>query len=164
LGGALGQRWRLLQIRSFARRRTWSREVRREVSGQQNAICIAMSNSCATTLVVEDDPANRAALVRLLQYSGVLVDWADGVAMAIEKLKNGPKVVLLDVHLSDGLGTEVLEYIRAHGLALKVCVMTESANGQTIEQVKAMRPDEVIVKPCHAKRLVEWVHAAHKSA
>jgi CheY-like chemotaxis protein len=120
-----------------------------------------MSNQVATTLVVEDDRANRAALVRLLQYSGLLVDWTDSVAGALEKLKARPKVVLLDLHLPDGMGTTILEHIRANDLPTKVCLITGSANEQTIEQIKTLGLDEVILKPFHAQRLLDWVRQAH---
>ena len=112
------------------------------------------------TLVVEDDRVNRSGLVRLLQYSGILVESAATIAEALDKLKLRPSIILLDLHLPDGVGTRVLEQVQTMTPRPKVCVLTGSATSETLSQVREMGPDEIMLKPVHYEPLLEWVKSA----
>ncbi len=114
-----------------------------------------------TTLVVEDDATNRVGLVKLLQYSGLLVDSAETVAAALAKLRSKPRTVLLDVNLPDGTGEEVLSHIRTNDLPSKVCIITGSADTKRIEDLNRFRPDAIFIKPFAPGELLDWVRKAH---
>ncbi len=66
-----------------------------------------------TLLIVDDHPAFRRAARRTLSAGGYdVIGEADGVAAAraaLNELK--PGVVLLDVHLGDGMGFEIAEWL-----------------------------------------------------
>jgi CheY-like chemotaxis protein len=120
--------------------------------------------SAAPILVVEDDPANRAALVRLLQYGGLLVESALTVAQALEKLKNArPRIVLLDLHLPDGSGARILEAVKQMEEPPQVCVLTGSATPQTLQELQQLCPHHVLLKPFHPEQVMQWVRGAHAS-
>jgi CheY-like chemotaxis protein len=115
----------------------------------------------AITLVVEDDRANRLGLVRLLRCSGHQVESASTIAEAMEKLNATPSTILLDLHLPDGNGAQVLERVRARKLAAKVCVLTGSASGDALDALIPLRPDAIMLKPFHPQRLLDWVREAN---
>ncbi len=89
-------------------------------------------------LVIDDDPATRALLVRLLAQRTVEVHTADGgragLAMADEI---GPDVVLLDLRLPDIDGVSVLEALKSRHPDTGVIIMT--AFGQVERAVEAIR-------------------------
>jgi DNA-binding NtrC family response regulator len=89
-------------------------------------------------LVIDDDTATRALLLRVLAQGAVEVHAAangqDGLRMADEI---GPDVVLLDLRLPDLEGLSVLETLRARHPESSVIMMT--AFGQVERAVEAMR-------------------------
>ena len=129
--------------------------------GQRHGLRIAsitrMGLNGTTVLVVEDDAVNRAGLVRLLQYEGLLVEYASSVADALSKLSARPAIVLLDVNLPDGSGVELLRHIRSKRVPAKVCILTGSAQPDTLEQIERLQPDGLLLKPFHPQELLKWV-------
>jgi len=113
------------------------------------------------TLVVEDDDDNRVLLVRLLRQHGLQVESASTVAGALEKLARRPRVVLLDMHLPDGTGAEVLEQIRRDKGDSAVAIVTGSAEPEALEELRAFGPDAVFIKPFALEQLCEWVRSMH---
>src|SRR5688572_13335032 len=117
---------------------------------------IKMHDRLPRTLVVEDDDASRTALVRLLQHDGHFVESASTVADALQRLKNRPDVVLLDLHLPDGSGAQVLEQIRAKQMQAKVCLLTGSSTIESLAELNHLRADEIMLKPVNPKRVALW--------
>ena len=109
-------------------------------------------------LVVEDNRLSRQCLARLFQYSGIEVDSANTVSLALEKLDRNPRIVLLDVDLPDGSGSEILAHIRRHRLPIKVCVVTGSVGSSHF--LEGLNPDAIFVKPYHAEDILRWVAQA----
>ncbi len=66
-------------------------------------------------LLIDDDESNRLTLSVLFEEEGYAVDVAASFAEGSERVRAGGTwdVVLLDQHLGDGLGTELLPRIRA---------------------------------------------------
>ena len=88
-------------------------------------------------LVVEDEPLLRRQLSAHLEQAGADVTKADTVAAARQWLQDGQfEFVLLDVNLSDGLGTDLLRE-KVFPPATAVIVMT--ANGGVASAVEAIR-------------------------
>jgi CheY-like chemotaxis protein len=112
------------------------------------------------TLVIEDDRANREALVRLLKVTGRVVYSAQTVADAMEQLKHSPRACLLDVRLPDGSGLAVLARIRSMHLRTKVALLTGSIDEQSQPEVAESRPDAVFIKPVPAATVLDWVDRA----
>ncbi len=98
-------------------------------------------------LVVEDEPLLRRQLSAHLEQAGADVTKADTVAAARQWLQDGQfEFVLLDVNLSDGLGTDLLRE-KVFPPATAVIVMT--ANGGVASAVEAIRlgATDYLVKP-----------------
>jgi DNA-binding response OmpR family regulator len=76
-------------------------------------------------LVVEDDEKLSLSMQRFLTLRGFQVRLAHTEATALELLEEGPPdAAILDVHLPDGSGLDVLERMRDEGAAIPVVVVT----------------------------------------
>ena len=81
--------------------------------------------NCHRALVVEDDPAIRRLVEKLLQRRGIVIDTAHDGRQAIEKIAAGDfSVVILDLMLPEVNGYEVIDYIKSRGLPLPVVVVS----------------------------------------
>jgi DNA-binding NtrC family response regulator len=104
-------------------------------------------------LVVEDESLLRRQLAANLERFGADVTAADSMAATRQRLRDGQfDFVLLDVHLPDGLGTDLLRE-KAIPPATAIIVMT--ANGGVASAVEAMRlgATDYLVKPFDAGEL-----------
>ena len=98
-------------------------------------------------LVVEDDPAIRKLVVKLLQRSGIEIDVAEDGRSAIEKIAGGSySVVLLDLMLPEATGFEVIDFIKDSGLKLPVAVVS-AVSQQSLTQLDLDVVKLVIAKP-----------------
>ena len=100
-------------------------------------------------LLVDDDASTRTAFAWLLEDSGLTVIEAKSLADARTKLDAGLAVVILDVHLGDGLGTSLVDEVRAHASSARVVVMSgtadpASASGVDLVLVKAAEPEQAV--------------------
>jgi DNA-binding response OmpR family regulator len=76
-------------------------------------------------LVVEDDPAIRRLVEKLLARRQVQIDAANDGKQAIEKLRhNQYSVVVLDLMLPEASGFDVVEFIKSEGLKVPVAVVS----------------------------------------
>jgi two-component system alkaline phosphatase synthesis response regulator PhoP len=76
-------------------------------------------------LVVEDDPAIRRLVQKLLGRNGIEIDTAADGLSAIEKLRGTSyAVILLDLMLPEASGYEVIEFIKRNGIATPVVVVS----------------------------------------
>ncbi len=120
-----------------------------------------MSVKTARILLVEDTlPLARAYQEYLQSEPYRLVHVATGTEALAEVAASPPDAVILDLHLPDMNGLDVLRKIRAMGLTCAVVVVT--ANGSVNVAVEAMREGAVdfLVKPFNAERLVYTVRNA----
>jgi DNA-binding NtrC family response regulator len=67
------------------------------------------------------------------------------------------KVVLVDLDLPDGLGTDLLRRIREDRLAVKTAIYTGLLNGKAIVDASGEQPDAFFQKPDDLDRLLQWV-------
>jgi DNA-binding response OmpR family regulator len=98
-------------------------------------------------LVVEDDAASCAALLRILDNRGWIVTVAQTVAEAMASLDPPPHCILLDLMLPDGGGEDVLRKVRDEELPTKVAVVTGTGDPVRLALVKGMDPDALFQKP-----------------
>jgi two-component system KDP operon response regulator KdpE len=120
----------------------------------------------ARILVVDDEPAIRRALKRMLEGKGFQVKAVvDGRTALAEHADWHPDLVLLDLGLPDIDGTEVVREIRK--LATTPIVVLSVRDAQS-EKVKALElgADDYVTKPFGVSELVARIqlalrHAAH---
>jgi DNA-binding response OmpR family regulator len=92
-------------------------------------------------LVVEDDPAIRRLVEKLLGRHGIEIDAAQDGLVAIEKLRSGSyAVILLDLMLPEASGYEVIEFIKRSGITTPVAVVS------AVSQQSLTKLDRDVVK------------------
>lgn len=103
----------------------------------------------ATLLFIDDDESNRLTMSVLLEDEGYRVEVATSCAEARELLA-APEprydAVLLDHHLGDGLGTELVPLIRARDATTKIILISGSILD---EERRAVRFDALVTKGAH---------------
>lgn len=113
----------------------------------------------ARMFLVDDDPA-AVMLIRIgLEECGVQaqLDVATSCRGALERLQGwaagdddtAPDLMLLDLNLGDGVGHEVLEFVRAQPVLARtpVVILSTSSHVKDVERAKAAGADDYIVKP-----------------
>ena len=92
-------------------------------------------------LVVEDDPAIRRLVEKLLGRHGIEIDAAQDGLVAIEKLRaESYAVILLDLMLPEASGYEVIDFIKRNGITTPVVVVS------AVSQQSLTKLDRDIVK------------------
>lgn len=118
--------------------------------------------SSVRILVVDDDDQVRAYLRRLLLRSGYTVEESATASGAMELVRaNPPDLVLLDLHLPDRSGHDVLEEIRAEPSTrlLPVVMLTGAASPAEKMRAQGVGVTDFIAKPFSPEELVPRVRA-----
>jgi two-component system OmpR family response regulator len=110
-------------------------------------------------LIVEDHAVSSHTLRKLLASEGHEVAVAATLEEAEARLPWAGCVVL-DLHLPDGNGIDLLRRVREQGLPVRVAVTTGSAGEELLAAVRALRPDAIFIKPFHPPELFKWLAAA----
>ena len=104
-------------------------------------------------LIVEDEPDLAAIFVRALELGGFKASIAPNGKRALEHIaENTPDVVILDLHLPDIDGLEILYKIRADEKFDKTKVIVASADAQMV-QLAEEKADLVLIKPVSVSQL-----------
>jgi len=92
-------------------------------------------------LIVEDDPAIRRLVERLLIRQGIDVDTAEDGRIAVEKLTTGQySVIVLDLMVPEVTGFDVIEHVKSQGITTPVAVVS------AVSQQSLTRLDLDVVK------------------
>jgi two-component system, OmpR family, response regulator RpaB len=114
----------------------------------------------ARVVVIEDEPAIRRGVVDALRATGYdVAEAADGEQGAVEALRRGVDLVLLDLRLPRRDGLEVLSEVRKVRPTLPVIILT--ARGTEEDRVRGLKmgADDYVVKPFSARELLARVEA-----
>lgn len=114
----------------------------------------------ATVLVVEDVPANRALVIKLLRAAGHDVMDAEDVTTSLELARRRrPDVILMDLSMPGIDGWEALRRIRADDEISACPVVAVSAHAMTSDRERALAAgfDGYMSKPIDAPTFVETV-------
>ncbi len=105
-------------------------------------------NAKGSVLIVEDEAALAEVIASTLAEAGSEVGIALNVAQAQELLdRRAYDVVLLDLHLPDGEGTEVLRRLLADGALTEVVVLTGDKDVSLAIDVMKLGASDYLVKP-----------------
>ena len=111
-------------------------------------------------LAVEDEPRNAALLEAILTRAGYRLHVAEELGAARRWLADGaPDLVLLDRHLPDGDGLDLIPEIKATPRLASVPILLVSASvlPQDVEAAMAAGCDGFLPKPVRVKPLVDEV-------
>ncbi len=115
-------------------------------------------------LIIEDDPAIRRPLVKVLEGRGHSVAWAgtgfDGISQVAT---DEPDVVLLDLGLPDITGQDVLRMLRALS-DLPVIVITAQDDEASVVEALNAGADDYVVKPFGGDALDARIRAVLRRA
>ena len=114
----------------------------------------------AQLLAVEDEPRNAALLQAILGRAGYRLTVASGIREARELLATTtPALVLLDRHLQDGDGLDLIPEIRGSDRLGEVPILLVSASvlPRDVEAAMAAGCDGFLAKPVRVKPLVDEV-------
>jgi DNA-binding response OmpR family regulator len=111
-------------------------------------------------LLVEDDPALRERMLRVLDEEGFQVVTAVDYHSAVEQLRKlTPALICVDLVLPRESGYELCEYIRAQRelIAVPVVVMSERSSPEDIAYAENAGANAYLKKPFTRARLVKYV-------
>jgi CheY-like chemotaxis protein len=111
-------------------------------------------------LAVEDEPRNAALLQAILGRAGYRLEVAGDLAEAREFLaEETPALILLDRHLPDGDGLDLVAPIRSSDRLREVPILLVSASVLPRDQAAALEAgcDGFLAKPVRVKPLVDEV-------
>jgi len=111
-------------------------------------------------LAVEDEPRNAALLEAILGRAGYRLHVAGDLAQARDWLADSsPALVLLDRHLPDGDGLDLVDTIRGSARLRDVPILLVSASVLPRDQAAALDAgcDGFLAKPVRVKPLVDEV-------
>lgn len=109
-------------------------------------------------LVVDDEYLIREMAARTLQQAGLDVITAQDGAQALEQLqREDPDLVLLDIKMPSMDGAEVLERIRAGGLAVPVLLMSGFHEDRIADKARRSDYSGMLSKPFRAEELLQRV-------
>ncbi len=70
-----------------------------------------------------------------------------------------PQVLVLDLHMAEQDGFQVLAQVRQEGLPVKVLILTAMTDGQTLQRALELEADGIVLKTDPARRVVEAIRA-----
>jgi len=122
-----------------------------------------MQNTVSKTrvLLVEDDHALGELFVQVLAERGHEVELASDVPSAIERLAAQPfDVVVTDLRLPGASGLELLAWVQARELPIRIVVASAFATIELTRHARRLGAREVLSKPIEPEALVAAVEAA----
>jgi two-component system, OmpR family, response regulator len=102
--------------------------------------------SIGRILVIDDEPRLRETVAEFLRDEGFEVDTAGTGAEGLQSIEqNRPALILLDIHLPDMNGQELVQLLRERGIFPPVVVMTAARDAS--EWARAIGAVSYIAKP-----------------
>ncbi len=112
-------------------------------------------------LVVEDDEKLARSMGRFLSQRGFVVRLVETEAGALEMLGEAtPDAAILDVHLSDGSGLDVLEHLRQAGASIPAIVMTADDSLAVRQRAERLGVAAFLTKPVRPLELLRILQQA----
>jgi DNA-binding response OmpR family regulator len=111
-------------------------------------------------LFIEDEPGLLRAYQRFFAHDLVMAFAATGAAARTELTGFRPDVVVLDLHLPDDDGVEVLREVRRRTPGLPVIITTSYSSMQPVVEVLGLAHSGYLVKPFDLNELARHINDA----
>ncbi len=116
-----------------------------------------MDNRTGPVAIVDDDPAVLDSLRFLLEVSGHEVAvYASGRQFLADRTAR-PKCLIVDQHMPDMTGLELVARLRGDGDGLRVMLITGSLSGAIVARAALIGIDKVLEKPPTEGELLSFV-------
>lgn len=115
--------------------------------------------------IVDDHPVFRQGLRQLLESGGLeVVGEAATVSEARELIERAPEVLIVDLHLPDGSGEEVVRAAHLATPPVRALVLTMAADGASVARALAAGAQGYLIKDSGADELLAAVGAVAAGA
>ncbi|MEP7288328.1 MAG: response regulator [Chloroflexota bacterium] len=104
-----------------------------------------ISRKCA--LIIDDDHANLAIWELILGENGYEVHTADSVTVGMTFVSDKITLYLVDYHLPDGHGTDLISYVREHHPTSMVVMVSMDDDADVIREAIKAGGNVFMVKP-----------------
>src|SRR6185436_1322928 len=112
-------------------------------------------------LVMDDDPSIRRALDRLLRSAGLSVEaFASAAELFARESPVRPMCLVLDIHLPDMNGLDVLRRVIAADPGLPVLIITGELDPDLRKQALQAGAAAFLIKPVDEDQLLKEIHRA----
>src|SRR5258706_15899144 len=98
-------------------------------------------------LIIDDDHANRSIWELVLNENGYGVESADTISSGMGYIGTDVSLYLVDYHLPDGSGTDVVSYIRSNFPSSMVVVVSVDDDVEVIRECIRAGSNVFMVKP-----------------
>src|SRR5215467_5379949 len=108
-----------------------------------------------SVLVVDDDRIFRTYMADALRSRGYVVDLAENGAQMLARLRTGipPSVILLDVHMPETDGIELISKVNDLGWNIPVIMLSGVNQVRTVVEAMKLGACDFITKPCDEEAL-----------
>ena len=110
--------------------------------------------------IVDDDDAVRDSLKFLLEVSGYVVEAFASAADFLDNEMHEVACLILDHHMPQMTGLQLVEKLRADGWARPILLVTGSPSPAIVARAAELGVQRVVEKPPSEDEVVEFVNAA----
>lgn len=118
-----------------------------------------MGSTAPNILLIDDDRELAELLGDFLKLQGYRMDWAERPSVGMERLKDRPDLLLLDVMLPEQDGFAVCQGLREAGSKLPIIMLT--ARGDDLDRIRGLKSgaDDYLPKPFNPLELLARIEA-----
>lgn len=121
-------------------------------------------NPSERVLVVDDEPAIRALVAKIVERAGLTVDTAADGAAAIEQLESTPySVVVVDLMMPNVDGYALIEYVKNREGEKPAIIVVSAGESAALRQLDGSMVHSIVRKPFDIDVLGELISAAAKA-
>ena len=114
-----------------------------------------MSGKSPKIFVVDDDPAFRSAVVKILSASGYRVVEESRMLRVIDSIvQEKPDLILLDLNIPQMSGMEIIKTLHGMGLAIPILVVSGKISLDEFQNLREFGVLEFLAKPVTTKNLL----------
>ena len=109
-------------------------------------------------LIVDDDDDFRRIARHILETSGLIVDEANSVSAAMERIQNNPpQIVLTDLHMPEETGFDLIEKLLKQGILKKlpVIVLSSLNDVPSVRRAITLGVKDYVIKPLKTPVLLQ---------